>query len=62
MFREEIIFFCENPLKCGKLLGGMSITFLNFLNKNVKYLELWGNEKEREEVYLSGLVNKVRPT
>jgi len=32
----------------------MSITSLNFLNKNVKYLELWGNEKDKEGKHLGG--------
>jgi len=39
---------------------------LNFFIKYVKYLELFGNKKEKEEVYLEGpiifvRVNKMRP-
>ena len=41
-------YLVKKPLKRWEPLGGFGIASLNFLNKNVKYLEWLGNEKDKE--------------
>jgi len=59
-------FLGENPLKRWKPLGGVWKSSLKFFNKDGKYVETFGNEKEKKGVYLEGVVmfvraNKMRP-
>ena len=48
--------FIENPLRMWKPLGGVWKSSLKFFNKDGELVETFGNEKEKEEVYLGGAI------
>ena len=48
--------FEDNPLKRWEPVGGVWIASQNFFVQDVKYLDLLGNEKDKEEEQLGGVV------